>query len=138
VFEQLTRGEWQPTLADSAADVHHIFPGEHPLGGERHSRDAVARWFQRLSRLFPRHRFEVQRVLSRGWPWSVWVAVQWVAHLHPVVGDPYVNEGTHWIHIYWGKVTYFHAYLDTQRVADACRQMTMNDIEEADARPIID
>jgi ketosteroid isomerase-like protein len=119
-----------------AEDVHHIFPGDHPLGGERHSREAVKRWFERLERLFPHHEFEVRRVAARGWPWDTWVAVQWTARLRPAAGDPYVNEGAHWVQIRWGTITRFHAYLDTQRVAEACRRMAAEGIAEADA-PVI-
>jgi ketosteroid isomerase-like protein len=138
MFGELSRGAWDAVLGGLADDVHHVFPGDHPLGGERRTRAAVVRWFERLARLFPGHRFEVRRVTSRGWPWSTWVAVQWRAHLEPQVGQPYVNEGAHWIHLRWGKATYFHAYLDTQRVAAACRTMAEAGVEEAAAEPIGD
>jgi ketosteroid isomerase-like protein len=136
VFDALSRSEWQRAVDDLAPDVYHVFPGTHALGGERHSRDSVARWFERLDRLFPGHDFTVARVLSRGWPSNTWVAVQWSARLTPRVGESYVNEGAHWLQIRWGKVTYFHAYLDSQRVADACREMAVAGIDEAAADPI--
>lgn len=136
MFERLSRGEWQAIVASLANDVRHSFAGDHPLGGERHSRDAVSRWFQRLGRLYPGHEFEVHRVMSRGGPWSTWVAVQWTAHLRPQQGEPYVNHGAHWIHIRWGKVDDFGAYFDTQRLAAACREMADRGVEEAAAGPI--
>ena len=89
-----------------------------------------------FDRLFPTHEFRVRRVISRGWPWRTWIAVQWVATLTPAVGDPYTNEGTHIIEARWGRTTSFHAYLDTQRVADECRRMAEAGIEEAAAPPI--
>ena len=138
MFQRLSRGDWDAMLAGLREDVHHVFPGDHPLGGERHTREAVARWFERLGRLFPGHDFEVHRVISGGWPWSTWIAVQWTARLSPQEGTPYFNEGTHWIHLRWGKATYFHAYLDTERVADACYEMTRRGVEEAGAPPITD
>ncbi|MGH2833658.1 MAG: hypothetical protein ACRDK2_12865 [Solirubrobacteraceae bacterium] len=49
MFEGLGRGEWQPLVASLAEQVHHVFPGVHPLGGERHTREGVQRWFERLS-----------------------------------------------------------------------------------------
>jgi ketosteroid isomerase-like protein len=70
-FAALSRGEWTRSTNRMAADVHHVFPGDHPLGGERHSRDAVLRWFERLGRLYPGHDFEVRRVSSRGSPWDI-------------------------------------------------------------------
>ena len=138
MFERLSAGEWEAVVEGLAEDVHHVFPGDHPLGGERRTRAAVALWFARLARLFPGHRFAVQRVTSRGWPWSTWVAVQWTAQMRPQVGDAYANEGAHWIHLRWGKATAFHAYLDTQRVAAACRTMAEAGVEEAAAPPITD
>lgn len=137
-FANLSRGDWQASLENVAEDVHHVFPGDLPIGGERHSREAVARWFERLDRLFPEHEFEVERVVARGWPWSTWVAVQWSARLTPQQGEAYGNQGAHWIHLRWGKVVYFHAYLDTQLVASACREMAERGIEEAAAAPITD
>jgi len=49
-----------------------------------------------------------------------------------------MNHGAHWIQIRWGKATYFHAYLDTQRIARSCAEMTDAGIEEAAATPIVD
>jgi ketosteroid isomerase-like protein len=136
VFESLNRHD--PPMGDAAEDVHHVFPGDHPLGGERHSREALGRWFERLFRLFPGSHFEVRRVAVRGWPWDTWAAVEWVDRVGPAVGEPYVNEGSHWIRIRWGRVIEIHAYLDTQKVADACREMAAGGIEEAAAAPILD
>ncbi len=136
VFDQLSRGEWEAACAGLAEDVWHVFPGEHPLGGERNTRVEVMRWFERLGRLFPGHTFRVHRVVSRGWPWSTWVAVQWSAELRPAVGEPYENHGAHWLHIRWGKVRSFHAYLDTQLIAKACEEMARAGVAEAAAPPI--
>lgn len=138
-FERrLSQGEWRPLVRQLAPDVHHVFPGDNPLGGERRSRQAVEQWFERLGRLFPGHTFTVQHIVSRGWPWSTWVIVSWEAELRPQVGSPYRNSGTHWIHLRWGKVTYFHAYLDTAAIAEACHAMAAVGVDEAAAPPISD
>jgi ketosteroid isomerase-like protein len=139
VFENLNRGDWRAPLADTAEDVHHVFPGDHALGGERHSRAALERWFERLFRLFPEPRFEVRRVAARGWPWSTWVSAEWIDQVTPAGGaEPYVNHGSHWVHVRWGKVTEIHAYLDSQRVAQACEELAERGVEEAAAPPIAD
>jgi ketosteroid isomerase-like protein len=137
-FARLSRGEWASATERMGADVHHVFPGDHPLGGERRSRDAVLRWFERLGRLYPGHEFEVHRVVAGGWPWDLWIAAQWTAQLRPAVGEPYANEGAHWLRVRRGRVVYFHAYLDTQLIERACREMAEAGIEEAAARPILD
>jgi ketosteroid isomerase-like protein len=136
VFEALSRGEYEATMKDLAEDVQHVFPGDHALGGERHSREAMGRWFERLYRLFPEIEFEVKSVSVTGPPWDLRVAVEWSDRGRAADGVPYENEGAHWIRIRRGKGTYVHAYLDTQKVADACVRMAAAGIEEAAAAPI--
>ena len=107
------------------------------MGGERHSREAVRRWFERVFRLYSL-RFDVQRVFVAGPPWDFVVGVEWIGHAIPKAGEAYVNEGAHVIRIRRGKVVYFHAYEDSQKVADACQRMADAGIDEAAAPPIVD
>jgi ketosteroid isomerase-like protein len=58
LFEALSRGDWEAAMSDVAPDVHHVFPGDNAIGGERHSREAMERWFERLYRLIPEMRSE--------------------------------------------------------------------------------
>lgn len=138
VFDKLSRGEWRETLGDIHPDVHHVFPGDNAVGGERHSRAAMERWFERVFRLFPTLQFDVKQVNVRGWPWDTRVSVEWADHTTPAEGEPYVNEGAHWIRMRWGKAVYIHAYLDTEKVTDACESLAAAGIDEARAAPIID
>lgn len=138
VFGALGRSDWDTALKDTAEDVHHAFPGDHPLGGERHTRAAVRLWFERLGRLFPGHDFQVHRVTASGWPWDTWATAAWTAQLTTTTGESYSNDGTHWFRIRWGKVTYFHAYLDTAKVEAACAAMAAAGVEEAAAEPVGD
>ncbi len=137
-FEKLSAGRWRETLGDIAPDVHHVFPGDNALGGERHSRAAMERWFERLYTLFPALRFEIKRVAVRGWPWDMWVGVEWVDGAEPRDGVPYANEGAHWIRLQRGKATYIHAYLDTEKVTATCERLAEQGVEEASAPPITD
>lgn len=137
IFEALSRGDYAVAVGGLADDVHHVFAGDHALGGERHSREAVRRWFERLFRLYE-IRFDVRRVIVSGPPWDLVVAVEWLGHATPKVGEPYVNEGVHIIRIRCGRVVYFHAYEDSQKVAYACRRMADGGIDEAAAAPITD
>lgn len=138
VFDNLSRGDYPAVLSGVAADVHHVFAGDHPLGGERHTKEAMERWFERLYRLFPSLSFEVKDVIAKGWPWNTVVAVEWLAGVTPQDGEPYVNEAAHLLRIRWGRVVYIHAYEDSQKVADACRRMAGKGIEEAAAAPLTD
>jgi ketosteroid isomerase-like protein len=77
-------------------------------------------------------------VLVSGPPWDLVVGVEWIGDATPKAGPRYVNEGAHIMRILRGRVVYFHAYEDSQKVADACRQMAEAGIEEAAAGPIVD
>lgn len=136
-FDALSRGDCSVALEGLADDVHHVFAGDHPLGGERHSRVAVERWFERLLGLFEL-RFDIRRVAVSGPPWKILATVEWLGHVTPKAGEPYVNEGAHVIEIRRGRVVYFHAYEDSQKVAEACRHMASAGIAEAAADPITD
>jgi ketosteroid isomerase-like protein len=136
VYANLSKGNYAPLINGVAADVHHLFPGDHPLGGERHSREALERWFERVYRLFPNLSFEVEEVISRGWPGNTVAAVQWVDYATPQDGEPYVNQGTHFVRFRWGRLVYIHADLASQRVAETCRRLADKGVEEAAAAPI--
>jgi ketosteroid isomerase-like protein len=136
IFAALGAGEWERTTGDLAADVHHTFPGDNALGGERHSRAAMEAWFERLYRLIPELTFEVHEVAVRGWPWDTAVAVQWTDRGVGADGTAYVNEGAHWIRLRWGKGVEVHAYLDTEKVTRLLEGMAAAGVEEASAPPI--
>lgn len=73
IFGDISRRGLSGVLAALAPDVHHRFAGEHPLGGERHSRQGVELWFKRLFRLYPELAFTVRTVRASGWPWKLMV-----------------------------------------------------------------
>jgi len=135
-FDALSRGEWKSTLKDVAPDVHHVFPGDNAIGGERHSREALGRWFERLYRLIPDLHFEVQQISVKGWPWDMMVAIEWTDQGHASDGVAYENQGAHWIRLRRGKATYIHAYLDTEKVTAICDRLAQAGVAEASAEPI--
>jgi ketosteroid isomerase-like protein len=135
-FDALSRGDWESAAKDVAPDVHHVFPGDNAIGGERHSKQALERWFERLYRLIPDLHFEVRGISVRGWPWDMMVAVEWTDHGHAVDGVAYENEGAHWIRLQRGKATYIHAYLDTEKLTAICDRLAAAGVEEAAAPPI--
>jgi ketosteroid isomerase-like protein len=136
VFSALGRGDWPAIAEDMAVDVHHVFAGDGALGGERHSREAFERWFERLYRLIPEVEFEVIGVAVRGWPWDTAVAVEWRDRGVAADGEPYVNEGAHWIRMRWGKVTEVHGYLDTARLKTVVDRLAAAGFEEAAQPPV--
>ena len=137
-FDALNRSDFEPALNGVAPDVHHLFPGDNALGGERHSREAMARWFERLHTLFPQISFEVREISVKGWPWDMRVAVQWTDHGQAADGEPYDNQGAHWIRIRRGKAVRIQAYLDTDKVTASLERMGQAGITEAAAPQITD
>jgi ketosteroid isomerase-like protein len=136
VFHDIGRRDLSRVLPSLATNVHHRFAGDHALGGERHSREGVSRWFERLFRLFPELTFSVHSVHAAGWPWRLTVTAEWTARAVPAAGDTYENRGAHVLRIERGKVTHLHAYEDSQAVAHACDVMAAAGIEEATVPPI--
>ena len=135
-FERLSRGDVTPIVASMTPDVHHYFPGNHTLGGERTSKEAVERWFGRLTRLFPAIRFYVQGVAVSGPPWDTIVALEWTSHAPLPDGASYDNRGAHVIRLHFGKVTSFHAYMDSQRSVAALEHLARHGFDEATAPQI--
>jgi ketosteroid isomerase-like protein len=135
-FADIGRRDVGRLLQGLAPDVHHRFAGEHALGGERHSRESVGRWFDRLFRLYPSLTFTLHRVLVSGWPWDLTATVEWTARAVPQQGPAYVNVGAHVIRIQRGRVTHIHAYEDSAAVLQALRVMAAAGIAEASAEPI--
>ena len=136
-FRRLSNGDYRTLLAACAPDVEHTFAGEHALGGTRHTREGLERWFERLFGLFPGLDFEVKRVLVRGWPWRTVAMVEWVDRARPADGVPYVNEGCHVLRFEWGRLAGLRAYLDTRKVEETLDRLAEGGIEEAAAPPIL-
>jgi ketosteroid isomerase-like protein len=136
IFARVNHADFQAVARSVTDDVHHVFAGDHALGGERHTKQALERWFARLHLLFPDLRLEVGEVVAKGWPWRTVVALEWVARGTLPNGEPYRNTGAHVVRLRWGHAVYIHAYEDSQTVAEACRQIAASGIAEAAAPPI--
>ena len=114
VFSSLSQGNFEPGLAGLASRFDHVFSGTHALGGTRHTKAGMRRWFERLFLLFPKLDFTMGahrhlRPALKPTPWSSGKTLRRLLH-----GVPYVNDGTHFVRLRWGKVVSLHAYLDTQ------------------------
>ncbi|QEM43571.1 nuclear transport factor 2 family protein [Mycolicibacterium grossiae] len=136
MFASVGRGDHAKVLAAMAPDVHHWFAGSHALGGTRHDRLTVQRWFERLHRLCPKMAFEVHGVTVSGWPWRMTVAAEWTAHVTPARGPVYRNDGVHIMDVKFGRVHRLFAYENGEAVAEACDLMAALGVSEAGAPPI--
>lgn len=138
LFAALDRADIDYVVGGLASRFEHIFAGEHTLGGVRHTKPAIRRWFERLFRVLPELRFEIKHMAVSGWPWRTTVVVEWRDYATLADGTPYVNDGAHAIQLSWGKVVVLHAYLDTAVLVDAMKTMTNAGFAEATAPKIQD
>lgn len=60
VFQRLGKGDYEYALSDVGTTIDHHFSGDHCLGGKLTSARAMRQWFERLFRLFPNLRFDIQ------------------------------------------------------------------------------
>lgn len=137
-FEALNKGDYEKVLKGISPDITHTFSGNHPLGGTRHSVEAMRKWFKRLFVISPELHFTIKNIAVSGMPWNTVIAVEWIDRAKPADGSDYVNEGVHIIKMKWGKVFYLHAYLDTQLAAALCERLAKQGLAEASAAPIED
>jgi ketosteroid isomerase-like protein len=138
LFNALNRGDIDYAIAGLAPRFEHIFPGDHTLGGVRHTPQAIRNWFERLTRVLPKLRFEIKYMAVSGWPWHTTVVVEWRDYATLADGTSYVNDGAHAIQLHWGKVVVLHAYLDTAILIDAMQVMAKAGVAEALAPRIED
>ena len=94
-FRRVGQRDYESLLEQTAPSVLHVFPGDHALGGTRHTRDSLRRWFEWLFLLFPELQFEIKEVAVRGLPWDATVMVQWENRGRARDGQPYANQGMH-------------------------------------------
>jgi ketosteroid isomerase-like protein len=136
-FERVNQRDFQSLLKDCVPNVQHRFSGNHALGGERHTREALGRWLDRLARLGPEMRLSVGDVWVKGLPHNTTVIVRWTNTDHLSDGTAYTNHGVHIIRMRWGKVTGIDANEDSQAVAEWLKLQAAHGIEEASAPPIL-
>ena len=137
-FERVNQGNYEPLLASCAPGVHHKFGGHHALGGERHDKEALRRWLERLGRVAPGLHLVIRDIWVKGWPWNTYVIIRW-DNLEKLPGDnppPYTNHGVHVVQLKWLRITEIDANEDSQAVAESMPYRASTGIEEALAKPI--
>ncbi|MBN2762312.1 MAG: hypothetical protein JXR41_04410 [Bacteroidales bacterium] len=135
-FDQLSEGNYKPLTQLFADDVHYCFEGTHCLGGERHSKEAVELWFERLLRLLP-SKFKINSILIYGMPWNTDVIIEFTDTVSPAYSPSYTNNGIQKAKIVWGKAKDIHTYVDTYKIQTALQKLSENGISEASAEPCL-
>ena len=136
-FERVNQRDFHSLLKDCVPNVHHRFSGNHALGGERHDREALGRWLDRLARLGPEMKLNVHDVWVKGLPHDTTIIVRWTNTDSLPDGSHYENHGVHVIKMRWGKIVDIDANEDSQAVADALKIRAAYGVKEASAPPIV-
>lgn len=138
VFRALDDGDCRPMLASLAPQFVYVFHGEHALGGRRTTRESVERWWQRVFRLLPGHRFDVEDVVANGAPWRLRVAVRVTVTGRLPDGSTYRNTLFQFLTIRRGQVTSIESLENTQVLERALAVMATHGVSEAIAPPVED
>ena len=136
-FDQVNDQRIEELLGSIAPNVHHRFLGAHAIGGERHDRDTLRLWFQRLGRVLPNLHLTINRIWVKGWPWNTTVVVQWDGSATLLDGGPYNQHAAHLITLKWGKIHALDVFEDSQDVARALDIQAAEGLKEAIAEQIV-
>jgi ketosteroid isomerase-like protein len=137
-FDHVNNRRWEEAVKGVAAQVHHRVSGTHALGGERHGKEALRRWFECFGRVLPNLHITVNDVWVKGWPWNTTVFAQWDGTATLLNGDAsYVNRGLHVFTLRWGKVYALEEFQDSQAAAHALAVQAAAGLEEAVAEQIV-
>jgi ketosteroid isomerase-like protein len=136
-FERVNDHDYEAVLKSCASNINHRFGGHHPLGGERHDKEALRRWFDRLAILCPTLKLTVRDVWVKGWPNDTTIVIRWTATQALPDNSPYSNHGVHIVKMRWGKILEIDANEDSQVVAESMDVFAAAGIQEALAEPIL-
>ena len=136
-FDHVNNHRWDEAVKAVAPHVHHRVSGAHALGGERHDKKAMRRWFERLGRVLPNLHLTVNNIWVKGWPWHTTVFVQWDGAATLLHGDAsYTNRGLHVFTLRWGRVHALEEFQDSQAAARGLAAQAAAGLKEAAAEPI--
>jgi ketosteroid isomerase-like protein len=135
VFDALNSGDTGPLLAGLDTPTEHVMWGDHALSGVRSNSESIERWYQRLFRLLPDLRFDIDTIAVKGPPWRTTVFVEW---RDSALAGTYGNRGINVVELRYGRVRAIRIHCDTQHLARAVGELALQGKEEAAAAPIVD
>ena len=136
-FDHVNNHRWDELMRSIAPNVHHRFGGSHAIGGQRHDRETLRLWFERLARVLPNLHLEIKTIWVTGWPWHTMVFVQWDGTATLLDGGPYSQHAIHAITLRWGKIHELDVFEDSQAVDRALKAQAAAGLDEALAEPIL-
>ena len=137
-FDHVNNHRWDEAVKAVVPHVHHRVSGAHALGGERHDKATLRRWFERFGRVLPNLHLTVTNIWVTGWPWQTTVFARWDGTAMLLNGDAsYFNRGLHVFTLRWGKVYAIDEYQDSQEVARGLAAQAAAGLTEAVAEQIV-
>lgn len=137
-FAAISAGDWEQMIDGMAVRFTYRFYGEHALSGERHTREALRRWWERSTRLLPNPTFTVEDVVVSGWPWSTTVATRVRVTAALPGGEVYDNVFMQFMRMRWAKLTDVWTLEDTVVLQRTLDTLAAAGIPEAHYPPITD
>lgn len=137
-IDQINTGDWESTIAVLAPQFTYRFYGDSALSGERHTPAAMRLWGQRIRRLLPDVRFDLQEIIVSGWPWYTRFATSIRVSAALPDGSRYENIINQFTHLRWGRVTEIRTLEDTATLEHALDVLAASGVAEAHAAPITD
>jgi ketosteroid isomerase-like protein len=135
-FDHVNNHRWDKAVEAVVPHIQHRVSGVHALGGERHSKEAVRQWFERLGTVLPSLRIHVNNIWVIGWPWDTTIFVQWDGRATLLNGEAYINRGLHVFTLRWGKVYSLEEFQDSQEAARGLSVQAAAGLEEAASEQI--
>ncbi|TWF97305.1 nuclear transport factor 2 family protein [Kitasatospora viridis] len=137
-FAEISKGNWESMVDSLAPQFSYTFYGEHALSGERHTHAAMRLWWERIDRVMPGPRFEVQDIVVAGWPWNTTVATSVRVRTPLPDGSYYENVVNQFMKMRWARIYEVRTLEDTVVLQRALDVVAASGIEEAHAAPITD
>jgi ketosteroid isomerase-like protein len=103
-YGKQNRGDFSGVTKMFSKDGLFEFQGDTPFGGERHGRQAIREWFERVGRDFGRLELTAHDVAVGGAPWNMRVFVRFSDRYELISGDTMTNHGVQFLRIAWGRV----------------------------------
>lgn len=138
IFECINEGDYLVMVDGLAPTFSYHFHGDHALGGRRTTREAMIRWWERVGRLLPGARFDVQDVLVSGWPWRTRIAVRSLVSGDLPDGSRYENTVMQFMTLERGGITSVETVEDLQVLERALRIVAESGNAEAREPAIVD
>jgi ketosteroid isomerase-like protein len=138
LFDAINRGDAERVLRQFAGRFEHSFLGDTALGGSRRTLASTRRWYERLYRLLPDIRFDLDKIALSGGPWNTIAVIEWVETNSGTDNVRTYNRGIHVVHLRWGRATRLMICPDTIGLKATLDRLYAAGNLEALAAPIVD